>query len=106
MAVEFVRIKDTKKPGDYLVLAKRDFVEGVHELFEAPAATASDEPSGTRSVENLHDLNAADAKALVETVDDVPLLQGWLEAEKAHPKYEGGRKSVIDAIEAKLHPKG
>ncbi|MDP3717101.1 MAG: hypothetical protein Q8T13_04945 [Acidobacteriota bacterium] len=41
---QFVRIKDAKNPGGSLVLARRDFVEGEHELFDA-----ADAPTGEAS---------------------------------------------------------
>lgn len=105
---EFVTIKN-KNPridGKSLVLARRDFVAGVHELYEAPKAKA-EETNGKTAVDpkSIVDLNATDAKALVESTVEVPALQAMLDAEKAHAKYEGGRKSVVDAIEAKLNPK-
>lgn len=45
---EFVRIQDPENPGDYLVLAKREFDPSKHELFvEGEAAPESQEPATT-----------------------------------------------------------
>jgi hypothetical protein len=44
--VEYVQIADPDKPGDYLVLAKREFDPATHELFDpaAPPARRALEP--------------------------------------------------------------
>jgi hypothetical protein len=39
LAPGFLYIQNSQKPGDYLVLHQRDFVEGVHTHYEPPAET-------------------------------------------------------------------
>lgn len=50
---------------------------------------------------DLHELNAAAAKALVEQAQSVETLSALAVAERANPKLEGGRVSVLRAIEAR-----
>jgi len=99
----FVKIKSKGKGGHpYLVLAKVDFDPAVHELLgKAPkgkdaegSSAGDDKPAATSIV----DLNVANAQAFIAEVSDLAQL-GAIEAqERDHPKAEGGRKGVLDAI--------
>lgn len=48
---------------------------------------------------HLHPLNTEDAKVAIAQTDGVETLDRWYLAEQEHPKYAGGRKGVLDALE-------
>ena len=66
------------------------------QLAEAPAAPPA------ADAHPLHSLNAEDAKAFVATLDTEEAIAAALEAESAHPKNLGGRKSVLAALQARV----
>lgn len=93
----YVRVHDPRKPGDYLVLHQRDIDPAVHQPFGGTAPTEA--PADT-SPPPITDLNAEDAKAAIAEADTAT-LDAFEAAEQAHPKYQGGRKAVIDALAAR-----
>ena len=62
-----------------------------------PAIVATD--AASKIAESLYFLNAAESTALVNGADTLEKLAAIETAEKAHPKHEGGRVSVLRAIE-------
>lgn len=101
-ASRFVRVTIKGKPGDQVfVLAARDVDPSLHDVLDA---TAPLERPAPLSVPAIADMNVAAAVALVESIEEVPLLQALREAEEKNPRYAGGRKTVIDAIDARLKP--
>lgn len=68
----FLKIHDTKRLGDYLVVHARDFVEGVHRLFDEPLADPAtvDENAPPTRCNALHDDKpAVSAPSTPEEVD-------------------------------------
>lgn len=49
----------------------------------------------------LHGLNSDEAQALVAKAPNVETLDAMREAEAANPKYQGGRQTVLRAIDAR-----
>lgn len=96
--VTFLRIVNPKKPGEFLILAERDFDPAVHTRFwdGAPALA----PAPRAVVAAITDVNAEEAKVAIAAADLETLEQYDLD-EQTHPKYAGGRKAVIDAIAAR-----
>lgn len=63
---------------------------------EGPAAGGS--APGAETDTRTHELNADDAIELVNGVEDLEVLARLERGEVAHPKHEGGRKTVLAAI--------
>lgn len=78
------------------MIAAKDFDATKHTRVEAAPV-----PPPPTPLPNIAELNAIDARALVESVD-AALLPALLKAEQENQKYAGGRKSVLDAIEERL----
>lgn len=51
---------------------------------------------------STHKLNVQDAIALIDRTDDAAKLTALSAGEKKHPTFQGGRKTVLDAITARL----
>lgn len=72
-----------------------------------PGETALDPPPFSPEAEALYATPGGDAAADILASDDVEALELTREMELANPKYEGGRKTVLRAIEQRLaHLKG
>ena len=57
-------------------------------------------PAGqTAPADHLEELNATTAKAAIAECASVETLDSWYLAELDHPKYDGGRHGVLNAIE-------
>ena len=73
------------------------------ELAAAPAADTPTAGPATAKASDLaasvHLLNAGNVVAMVNAATTPEQLDALLEAEAAHPKHDGGRKSVLAAIE-------
>jgi len=52
---------------------------------------------------DYYDLNGDDVEAMVRTSDDVEELVSVRNIEEAHPRFPGGRKGVLKAIEERLN---
>lgn len=63
---------------------------------------ATKTPAGATGPTLTHDVNAKDAIDLVELADTIEELQQLKASEMAHPKFEGGRASVLAAIDAQI----
>lgn len=108
--MDFVKIADPDKPGDYLVLAKGAFDPAVHTLFAAaptvadagPAAPA-DRPaeSAPASVPsaNIAELTVPQAIPLIEAAATVGALQAMQQQEAARPSPRTG---VLKALQARI----
>ena len=92
--VEFVRIKNPKKPGETLVLAKRDFDPAVHRLADDPRETPVPDDLDT-TPGTIASVNVNEAKDLIFQADTVQELDK-LEADE---RAGNGRKAVLKAIE-------
>jgi len=93
---DLIKIQDPDKPGDYLMVSPSDFDPKKHKEFSAKRAkTRVEDGDGITTV------NAEDAKALVEAAATAEELDALQASEQANPKTEGGRKSVLAAIEAR-----
>jgi hypothetical protein len=108
--MEFVKIKNRKKPGEFLVLAKKDFDPSAHELFVEPkgatapsasaGATTGADVTGPPASPSIVNLSVAKASEVIvtATAEELVVVE---QAEKAHPKYSGGRQGVLEAIAAR-----
>lgn len=56
---------------------------------------------GDAVLKGIQDLNVEQAAAQISDIEDLDLLDEAEEEELAHPKYEGGRKKVLEAIAAR-----
>lgn len=65
-----------------------------------PAPSVDGVPEGDRTI--LINVNANDALAFITGETNVALLNAWHAAEVAHPKYEGGRNKVLEALNERL----
>jgi hypothetical protein len=63
---------------------------------------AVDATTGAPVDASTHKLNVADSIALIQKTDDVPKLKSLMEGEKKHPQFQGGRKTILEAITAQL----
>lgn len=96
--MEFMKIKDSKNPGSYLVLAQRDFDPAKHQLFDE-ARKGKDAGKGDKDLDTIASVNVDEAVALIEKATSAEQLDALEAAEEANPKKEGGRSSVLKAIE-------
>ena len=105
----FVRIKDPSGARPYLVLHKRDFLVGVHQLADRPApleinttTTTSPAAGGSGGADTtpggIATVNSEAALELIAKVEKVDDLEALEKAEKASEKHPGGRKGVLGAI--------
>jgi hypothetical protein len=107
---KFVYQGETLELSDSAALAFRDKIEPVEAPVaepEAPASTPQPPAVDTTQVADgdrnvLINVNANDASAFIDQEENVVLLTAWREAETNHPKFEGGRKKVLEAIDARL----
>lgn len=98
--MEFVTIVADDLPGGTAVLAKRDYDPAVHTLAgrrgsgEAPAPVAP-------AAGGLAGLAAAEAVTVVAQATSIEALTAMALEEAGHPRFEGGRATVLKAIEAR-----
>lgn len=92
----YLQIADPDKPGDYLVIASRDFDPAVHTLFgaEPPAPV----PTPAPPADTTAPLTAAELVTLIKGAD-VETLDTLEDAEEM--RESGARKTVSAAIEAR-----
>jgi hypothetical protein len=50
----------------------------------------------------LHEMSAAELVKLVKETDDLSLVREIAAAEPSHPRYEGGRSTVLNAAAERL----
>jgi hypothetical protein len=50
----------------------------------------------------LQEFTLPDVRTLIADVDDVELLQAYRRGEEQHPQHQGGRKGVLEAIDARI----
>jgi len=51
---------------------------------------------------STHDMTVADVRGLVADTEDEAVLRALRDSEARHPRYEGGRTTALDAIDARL----
>lgn len=70
------------------------------EVGNVAAAPDANQPAKVEAISDLSllELNVEDAKSLILETKDPVKLAALAEGEKLHPKWAGGRKSVLDAI--------
>lgn len=67
------------------------------------AAPEPETPSGSAEASTAtHDISADDAAALAGKAETQDELEALWKGEMAHPKFEGGRKTVLQAIRERL----
>jgi pyruvate dehydrogenase E2 component (dihydrolipoamide acetyltransferase) len=111
--MQFIRIADPDKPGDYLVVAKRDFNPAEHKPFEpnatpapaaAPTPATSDvpppaAPPAGASVKNIAELTVAQAIPVIEAAASIGELLLLQQQEAGRPSPRTG---VLKALQAKI----
>jgi len=70
---------------------------GDGELKSAPPVEKEEEPE-----DEYYALNAKEAKEHIRENQDVDILKEDIQREKDHPRFEGGRSSVVDDAEEYL----
>lgn len=103
-----IKIKDPKKPGDYLMMSDRDFDPAKHERFDAvagqtpapPPSNAGTPVAQTTADSFIHDILGGTVKAAAAAIRDVAdvCTLDAIEAAEAAGENRGG---VIKAISAR-----
>jgi hypothetical protein len=86
-----------KASGHVCVIDKADFDATLHTVA-APRTATTAPPAPPADVPLLAGLNAKDAIALIEASTSANELLAFHQEEAAHPRFIGGRASVLDAI--------
>lgn len=93
----------SKKPAN-IILKQNDSAAALEPAVVEDGGDGGEGDAGDGEVDLLdtrtHDLSAADAAKLVASIEDYDELSAVRAGEEAHPKYEGGRKAVLAAIDA------
>lgn len=107
--MSFLRIADPDKPGDFLVIHRRDFDPAVHTRVDAPAASADAgtpapvatpvaAPSAPVAV-NIAELTVADALPHITAADTIEAVQALQQQEAGRTPPRTG---VLKALKTKL----
>jgi len=108
--MDFLKIADPDKPGDYLVLAKRDFDPAVHTLFAAdpppeapgtpaPAPAAPVPAAASAPAVDIATLSVAQAIPIIEAATTREALEALQAQEAARPQPRTG---IVKALAAKI----
>jgi hypothetical protein len=88
-------------PGDPVDDIKGKDLERLIEFEAVEQAIPIVEPEEQDAGHWVHELSASEAIEHVEQIEDPDILDELETAERAHPKYEAGRETVLRAIAAR-----